>query len=119
MKPRQFLRYSATWGASLALGNLFSSYARDPIVTGFDYAPGAILAIAGGGPLGGNPDRVDGFYSLGVRMITLMHYRNNELGDIMIGWGGRKGDPIANGLTSAGRNVVKRMQDLGMMVDVA
>ena len=45
--------------------------------------PGAILAIEGGDPLEDKPDRVDEFYRLGVRMITLVHYRNNDLGDIM------------------------------------
>ena len=31
MNRRQFLRYSATWGASLALGNLVSSCAQTPV----------------------------------------------------------------------------------------
>jgi microsomal dipeptidase-like Zn-dependent dipeptidase len=86
---------------------------------GFDHVPGAILAIEGGDPLEGKPDRVDEFYHLGVRMITLVHYRNNELGDIMMGWGGKKVDPVAKGLTPAGRKVLERMQGLGMVVDVA
>jgi membrane dipeptidase len=81
--------------------------------------PGAILAIEGGDALEGNPDRVNEFYRYGVRMITVIHYRNNELGDIMKTW--RNLDPgiAKNGLTSAGRKVVERMQDLGMVVDVA
>ena len=48
--------------------------------------PGAILSIEGGDPLEGNPDRVNEFYRYGVRMITLIHYRNNELGDLMRMW---------------------------------
>ncbi|MDI7259236.1 MAG: membrane dipeptidase [Thermodesulfobacteriota bacterium] len=81
--------------------------------------PGAILAIEGGDPLEGNPDRVNEFYRLGVRMITLVHYRNNELGDIMRVWRDLDPGPQHHGLTPAGRKVVEQMQELGMMVDVA
>ncbi len=98
---------------------LKASDVPNPDAVGSDYVPGAILAIEGGDPLEGRPDRVDEFYHLGVRMITLMHYRNNELGDIMMGWRGKRVDPVANGLTPAGRKVLERMQDLGMVVDVA
>ncbi len=90
-----------------------------PSAIGSDHIPGAILAMEGGDPLEGRPDRVDEFYHLGVRMITLVHYRNNELGDIMMGWRGKRVDPVANGLTPAGRKVLERMQNLGMVVDVA
>jgi membrane dipeptidase len=90
-----------------------------PAASGPDSPPGAIFAIEGGDPLGGKPERVNEFYHMGVRMITLIHYRNNELGDIMRMF--RNLDPgrMNNGLTSAGRNVVERMQELGMVVDVA
>ena len=84
-----------------------------------DSPPGAILAIEGGDPLEGKPGRVDEFYNLGVRMITLVHYRNNELGDIMRRWRSLDPGPMKNGLTPAGRKVVERMQDLGMVIDVA
>jgi microsomal dipeptidase-like Zn-dependent dipeptidase len=90
-----------------------------PDVIGPDIPPGAILSIEGGDPLEGNPDRVDEFYRLGVRMITLMHYRNNELGDIMKQWKNRDPEPMHNGLTPDGRKVVERMQKVGMVVDVA
>jgi microsomal dipeptidase-like Zn-dependent dipeptidase len=81
--------------------------------------PGAILAIEGGDPLEGKPDRVNEFYKMGVRMITLIHYRNNELGDVMRGWKGLDPGPRTHGLTPAGRKIMERMQDLGMVVDVA
>jgi microsomal dipeptidase-like Zn-dependent dipeptidase len=81
--------------------------------------PGAILAIEGGDSLEGNPDRVNEFYQLGVRMITLVHYRNNELGDIMMGLGGQAPIPIHNGLSRIGQKVIERMEELGMVVDVA
>ncbi len=81
--------------------------------------PGAILAIEGGDALEGKPDRVDEFYRLGVRMITLVHYRNNELGDIQRMYRNLNPGPTHNGLTPVGRKVVERMQQLGMVVDVA
>jgi microsomal dipeptidase-like Zn-dependent dipeptidase len=90
-----------------------------PNTIGPDAPPGAILAIEGGDALEGNPDRVNDFCRLGVRMITVIHYRNNELGDVMKMWRNLDPGPAKNGLTSAGRKVIERMQDLGMVVDVA
>lgn len=81
--------------------------------------PGAILAIEGGDALKGNPDTVNEFYVMGVRIITLIHYRNNELGDTMRMYKNLDPGPPSNGLTPAGRKVVERMQELGIMVDVA
>ena len=90
-----------------------------PSVIEPNFPPGAILAIEGGDPLDGIPDRVNEFYQLGVRMITLVHYRNNELGDIMAKYGSWEPCLAREGLTQAGRKVVERMQELGMVVDVA
>jgi microsomal dipeptidase-like Zn-dependent dipeptidase len=77
------------------------------------YTPGMILSIEGGDALEGKPGNVDVFYNLGVRLITIMHYRINELGDIMTE------NPKNKGLTPTGKQVVERMQSLGMVVDVA
>jgi microsomal dipeptidase-like Zn-dependent dipeptidase len=81
--------------------------------------PGAILSIEGGDALKGNPDAVNEFYGLGVRLITLIHYRNNELGDTMGIYRTLYPGPPNNGLTPTGQKVVERMQDLGMVVDAA
>ena len=81
--------------------------------------PGAILAIEGGDALKGNLDTVNEFYGMGVRMITVIHYRNNELGDTMRMRRNLSPGPPSNGLTPAGRKVVERMQELGVVVDVA
>jgi membrane dipeptidase len=74
---------------------------------------GAILAIEGGNPLGVDTGKVDEFYKYGVRMIQLVHYSINEIGDIMTAL------PKNNGLTPSGRNIVERMQEVGIIVDVA
>ena len=81
--------------------------------------PGCILAIEGGDPLAGNPERVNEFYEYGVRLITLIHYSNNQLGDCMKNWTGLNPGPRNGGLTAAGCRVLERMQELGMVVDVA
>lgn len=74
---------------------------------------GALLAVEGGDFLEGKPERVELAYADGVRSITLVHYRNNELGDIMTG-------PSTNGrLTPAGLAVVRAMNRAGMLIDVA
>lgn len=75
--------------------------------------PGAILCIEGGNPLQGEPSKVDECREYGVRLITLLHYSVNELGDCMTA------RPDHNGLTPAGRKVVQRMEKLGIVIDVA
>jgi microsomal dipeptidase-like Zn-dependent dipeptidase len=90
-----------------------------PGVVNPENPPGAILAIEGGDPLEGKPERVDEFYQMGVRIITVVHYRNNELGDIMGSYGSMDPGPYKDGLTLAGRKVIERMQEVGMVVDVA
>jgi membrane dipeptidase len=90
-----------------------------PAVLNPDDPPGAIMAIEGGDPLDGKPERVDEFYQMGVRIITVVHYRNNELGDVMAQYGALNPGPYKNGLTQAGRKVIERMEEVGMVVDVA
>ena len=90
-----------------------------PTASDADGPPGAILGIEGGDALKGNPDTVNEFYDLGVRIITVIHYRNNEIGDTMRMWRNLSPGPPSNGLTPAGRKIVERMQDLGMVVDIA
>ena len=74
---------------------------------------GALLTVEGGDFLEGRVDRVALAHADGVRSITLMHYRNNELGDIITG------EPVHKGLTATGIAVVREMNRLGMLVDVA
>ncbi|HVP80004.1 MAG TPA: membrane dipeptidase [Thermodesulfobacteriota bacterium] len=90
-----------------------------PAAVNEESPPGAILGVEGGDALKGNPDAVNEFYGMGVRIITLIHYRNNEIGDTMRMWRNLSPGPSSKGLTPAGRKVVERMQDLGIVVDVA
>ena len=82
----------------------------------------AILAIEAGDAIGTEIDRVNEFYNLGVRMITLVHGTVNRSGDNAIGHDMRRyssSDSSDGGLTDFGRQVVARMNRLGMVVDVA
>jgi membrane dipeptidase len=75
--------------------------------------PAAVLAAEGGDFLEGRLERVEEAYDQGLRSIQLVHYRVNELGDI------QTESPRHNGLTAFGRSVVREMNRLGMLVDVA
>jgi microsomal dipeptidase-like Zn-dependent dipeptidase len=81
--------------------------------------PGAIFSIEGGDALEGKLANLDDFYNMGVRIITLMHFHNNEIGDIMKPYPNMDPGPYSGGLSEFGRNVVGKMQDMGMVVDVA
>ncbi|WP_323035837.1 dipeptidase [Pararhodobacter sp.] len=73
---------------------------------------GIILAMEGADALNGDARRVAQMYADGVRMLTLVHYRDNEIGHIMTGDGG-------GGLPDAGREIVAAMNEWGMMIDLA
>lgn len=72
----------------------------------------AILAIEGGEALEGKISNVEIFYELGVRSITLTWNYKNHLGD---GVGVLDG----HGLTDFGKEVVRKMNQFGMIVDVS
>ncbi|MGH7772992.1 MAG: dipeptidase, partial [Candidatus Binatia bacterium] len=75
--------------------------------------PCAILAFEGADALDDDLSRVKLFYDRGIRVIQLVHYRINAVGDIMT-------EPIKHGgLTPFGRDVVKEMNRTGMIIDVA
>lgn len=76
-----------------------------------------ILTIEGGDALEGNIDHLDEFYEMGVRIITLVHNDNNEMGNDMRQFGSN--DPNDSGLTDFGYSVVERMNELGILIDVA
>lgn len=74
---------------------------------------GALLALEGAEPLEDGPGKIDDLYQYGVRIITLMHYRVSLFGDIMTA------PPKHKGLTDEGKKLVGKMQELGIVVDVA
>lgn len=75
-------------------------------------AVGAVLSIEGLHNLEGNIANLDVLYAAGFRMAGLTHFFDNEIAGSMHGL-------AKGGLTPLGRQVVHRMEALGMVVDVA
>jgi membrane dipeptidase len=72
----------------------------------------ALLALEGLHPLEGKLENVDKLYDAGFRMAGLTHFFDNELGGSAHGM--EKG-----GLTLFGRQVVRRLEEKKMLVDLA
>jgi len=124
----------ATWGSllerALYQGEKLHQYARDSQgrlvvvrsrqdLVGFISAwsqdnrrVAAILATEGLHPLEGKLENVDRLYDAGFRITGLTHFFDNEVGGSAHGLD--KG-----GLTPFGRQVVARLQDKGMLIDLA
>ncbi len=71
------------------------------------------IGIENGYGLGYDIDLVNEYYNMGVRYITLCHTQNNDICDSST-------DSVEHGgLSEFGEQVVKRMNDVGMMIDVS
>ena len=66
-------------------------------------------------PLGMDIDLLDAFYEAGVRMVGLVHSRNNQFADSATDLGGQKW----GGLSPLGRALIRRANKLGMIVDMS
>jgi len=75
--------------------------------------PALVLAIEGCDFLDGDLDRLNTMEARGVRSIQLTHYLVNETGDI------QTAPPVHGGLTPFGAEVVRRMNRIGVILDVA
>jgi microsomal dipeptidase-like Zn-dependent dipeptidase len=73
---------------------------------------GALLGVEGLHALEGQLDAVDVLYANGFRMLGLQHFFDNALGGSL--HGEHKG-----GLTPFGREVIQRMNELHMIIDLA
>ena len=117
--PRPGESYAHTWRQLEAVRNRATAgtlvLVQSPADLGALTAgkPGALLAVEGGDFLEGKLERVQEARERGVQSIQLTHYRVNELGDI------QTEAPRHGGLTPFGRDVIREMNRLGMVVDVA
>jgi membrane dipeptidase len=75
--------------------------------------PGAIWTVEGADFLGGSSERLQEAHADGVRSITLVHYRANEISTPMTD----AGDDST--LSPAGESIVREMNRLGMLIDLA
>lgn len=76
---------------------------------------GVLLTIEDGGVLGADLKNVQKYYDMGVRLVTLTWNHPNAIGYP------NSADPeiMGRGLTDFGREVVREMERLGMVVDVS
>jgi membrane dipeptidase len=73
----------------------------------------AILTLEGGHQIDDDLGVLRMYYQLGIRAMTLTHFRNTD-------WADSSTDkPVHNGLTEFGKQVVREMNRLGMIVDVS
>lgn len=73
----------------------------------------ALLSLEGGEALEGELGMLNIYHRLGVRMMTLTWNHRNAIAD------GVGEEQTGGGLTKFGRQVVERMQSMGMIVDVS
>ena len=73
----------------------------------------ALASLEGGHLIADSTGVLRAFYRLGVRYMTLAHFESNSFADSMTG------KEIHNGLSKRGRELVREMNRMGMMVDVS
>ncbi|MFJ4519112.1 dipeptidase [Streptomyces sp. NPDC088816] len=73
---------------------------------------GVVLTLEAATPIGNDVDRLDILYGLGVRLLGLVYSESNQLGSGLADTGDA-------GLTLLGRRALRRMNDLGIIVDVS
>lgn len=74
---------------------------------------GSMLGMEGGHAIGGSLAVLRQMHAVGARYMTLTHSKNNA-------WADSATDaPVHGGLTPLGKDVVREMQRLGMLVDIS
>lgn len=73
----------------------------------------SLMGMEGGHSIGGNLAVLRQFHALGVRYMTLTHSRHSQWAD------SASLPPQHNGLTEFGRDVVREMNRIGMLVDLS
>jgi len=73
---------------------------------------GGLLGIEGAHALEGKLENLEKAYEAGVRLIGPMHFFDNEMGGSAHGMSG-------DGLTDFGKQVIKRMNELNIIIDLA
>jgi len=102
---RMIARYPESFGLALTADDVERVFASGRVAS--------LLGAEGGHAIAGSLGVLRMLYALGVRYMTLTHNAN-------VGWADSATDePQAGGLTGFGRDVVREMQRIGMLVDVS
>src|SRR5581483_5461771 len=103
-------RYTDTFTLALTAADIEKAHRKHKIA--------ALMGIEGGHAIEDSPRLLRDYYRLGIRYMTLTHWNTNNWADSS----GDIEDPKIrhhNGLTPFGKDVVREMNRLGMMVDVS
>ena len=73
----------------------------------------SLIGIEGGHTIANSLGALRSYYGLGVRYMTLTHFHSNDWAD------SATGDVRHEGITEFGREVVREMNRLGMMIDLS
>lgn len=102
---RVIARYPEVFVPAFSAADVRAAYARGRI--------GSLLGMEGGHAIENSLGALRAYYELGVRYMTLTH-------NVTLDWADAANDVARhNGLTAFGREVVREMNRLGMMVDLA
>ena len=102
---RMIARYPAALELALTAGDVERSFAAGRVAS--------LLGAEGGHAIAGSLGVLRMLYALGVRYLTLTH-------NVNVGWADSATDEVAaGGLTDFGRDVVREMQRMGMLVDLS
>lgn len=110
------LRLSNALAAQMQSGASYAArvFDADSMVAAHKAGKIAVLtSLENASPLGESLERLEVFYDLGVRAITLTHSADNQVCDSCTG-AGRWG-----GLSPFGRELVQAMNERGMLIDLA
>jgi len=93
---------------------LFATTAADILRAHKAHKIAALMGIEGGHAIEDSPRILRDYYALGVRYMTLTHTNSNH-------WADSSGDPNKpnNGLSPLGKDIVREMNRLGMIVDIS
>ena len=72
-----------------------------------------VFAVEGGDFIEDRLDRVHQAFRDGVRAVTIVHYHINQIGDI------QTEPPVHHGLTPLGKSIVREMNHVGLIIDLA
>ena len=97
---------------------VFATSAADIVNAHRDKKIAALMGIEGGHAIEDSLRLLRDYYALGIRYMTLTHFNTND-------WADSQGDILKpevkhhDGLTPFGKDVVREMNRLGMMVDIS